>query len=88
MALQACEYARERCLFEETFFVSLQDKNTGAPITSLEEVAARIASVVGISKQVCMWCVRFPQLSCGLDARWTDTIERARLFGLDEHVLA
>lgn len=52
VALQACEYARERCLFEETFFVSLQDKSTGAPITSLKEVAARIASVVGISKQV------------------------------------
>eukprot|EP00903_Cladosiphon_okamuranus_P010648 g10069.t1 len=51
VALQACEYARERFLFEETFFVSLQDKNTGAPITSLKEVAARIASAVGISKQ-------------------------------------
>lgn len=54
VARQACEYARERCLFEETYFVSLQDKTTGAPITSLKEVAARIASVVGISEQVCV----------------------------------
>ena len=52
VALRACEYARERCLYVETFIVSLQDKTTGAPITTLKEVAARIANVFGISKQV------------------------------------
>ncbi|CAM9157825.1 unnamed protein product [Ectocarpus sp. 6 AP-2014] len=51
VALRACEYARERCLFIETFFVSLQDKTTGTPITTLKEVAARIANAFGISKQ-------------------------------------
>lgn len=54
VALRACEYARERCLFIETFFVSLQDKTTGTPITTLKEVAARIANAFGISKQVCV----------------------------------
>lgn len=53
VALRACEYARERSLYVETFIVSLQDETTGAPITPLKEVAARIANVFGISKQVC-----------------------------------
>lgn len=53
VALRACEYARERGLFVKTFFVPLQDKKTGAPITTLKEVAARIASVFGIVEQVC-----------------------------------
>lgn len=80
VARQACEYAKERCLFEETFFVSLQDKKTGAPITSLKKVAARIASVVGISKQVCVYGARdFAGRGCGFVARSTDTTRSAPL---------
>ena len=59
MALWACEYARERRLFEETFFVSLQDEGMGAPITALKDVADRIARAFGISKKVPPYpCVR------------------------------
>ena len=47
VALRACEYARERCLFIETIFVSLQDATTGSPITTLKEVSARIATGFG-----------------------------------------
>ncbi|CAM9328661.1 unnamed protein product [Hapterophycus canaliculatus] len=51
VALRACEYARERCLFIETIFVSLEEQATGAPITSLKDVSARIASGFGVSEQ-------------------------------------
>lgn len=52
VALWACEYARERRLFEETFFVSLQEEGMGAPITALKDVSARIARAFGISEKV------------------------------------
>lgn len=52
VALRACEYARERRLFGNTFFVSLQEESTGAPITELKDVATRIADAFGISTQV------------------------------------
>lgn len=59
VALWACEYARERRLFEETFFVSLQDEGMGAPITALKEVSARISKAFGISEKVPPYpCVR------------------------------
>lgn len=51
VALWACEYARERRLFEETFFVSLQEEGMGAPITALKDVSARIARAFGISEK-------------------------------------
>ncbi|CAM9438393.1 unnamed protein product [Ascophyllum nodosum] len=51
VALRACEYAWERRLFGETFFVPLQDPTTGASITSLKELAARIADAFGFSKE-------------------------------------
>ncbi|CAM9736479.1 unnamed protein product, partial [Sphacelaria rigidula] len=52
VALQACSYARERRLFSEIFFVSLQDRTTGAPITDMREVGKRVSEAFGISPQV------------------------------------
>lgn len=53
----------------ETFFVSLQDKKTGTPVTTLKEVTARIAEVFGISEQVC---------GCGCNLRVISYLEEGR----------
>lgn len=52
VALRACEYAWERRLFGETFFVPFKDPTTGVTITSLRDLKKRIADAFGFSEQV------------------------------------